>query len=90
MWYQLDLGMWTPGASAAAGATALVAFTASWAPWLPEPLGLFADAVINEWIVWFTGLYLGSLALVSVLERLRPRPRAHPEPHPGIRPRPAP
>jgi hypothetical protein len=78
VWYQLPLGMWTPGAFAAAGATALVALTASWAPWLPEPLGLFADAIINEWIVWFTALYLGSVACVSVLERVRPRPRPLP------------
>jgi hypothetical protein len=66
----------TVGASAAAGATALVAFSAAWAPWLPAGLGGWLDAVLNEWIVWFTALYLGSLALVSLDERTRLARRA--------------
>jgi TRAP-type C4-dicarboxylate transport system permease small subunit len=63
---------WSPGATAAAIATALVAATASWQPWHPDGLGAWLDALVNEWIIWFAVFYLGLLATVALLERLVP------------------
>jgi hypothetical protein len=58
------------GATSAAGATALVAISTAWQPWLPGGFGAWTDAIVNEWIVWFTALYLVLLVAVAVMERV--------------------
>jgi hypothetical protein len=65
-----------PAATAAAGALALVAVDAALYPLgLESQTGVrFADALINELIVWFILLYLMLLGLTALIERVtRPR-----------------
>lgn len=59
----------SPGATAAALASALVAISGVLSPWPANWL----DAAINEWLVWFTGLYVALTIALAVVERLRPR-----------------
>src|SRR5438045_1433548 len=56
-------------ALAAAGALALVAFDAVAVPTLPLGTGAWLDAVVNEWIIWFTVLYLLLLGVLALYEK---------------------
>jgi hypothetical protein len=54
--------------TAAAGALGLVALTQGA---LPSPPGAALDAIANEWIIWFLGLYLTLRAAETAAERVR-------------------
>ena len=58
------------GALAAAGALVLVALTTSLVPTLPVARGPWADAILNELIVWFAALYVALSVGRALLERL--------------------
>lgn len=55
-----------PAATAALLALGGVAWTAVAWPWAGRSL---VDALINEWIIWFTALYLLLLVTPAVLQR---------------------
>lgn len=61
-----------PVLAAAAGALGLVALTQAA---LPAPTGTVVDAIVNEWIIWFLGLYLTLRGAEAVMERVRRAPR---------------
>jgi hypothetical protein len=56
-------------AVAATVALFLVAVDAIAIPAQPLNLGGWLDATINEWLVWFTGLYLTLIGLHALVER---------------------
>jgi hypothetical protein len=57
-------------AVAAALALFLVACDAIMVPTLPLSTGAWLDGVINEWLVWFGGLYVLLVGIAAVAERL--------------------
>jgi hypothetical protein len=59
----------SPAASAAALALALVAWNALLHPWVAPPS--HADALFNEWVIWFTAWYLALVGAAALLERIR-------------------
>jgi hypothetical protein len=61
------------GALAAAGALALVALSAVLVPTHPVDRAGWADAILNELIVWFAALYVALTVTFAVLERLMVR-----------------
>lgn len=54
-----------PAATAALLAVGAVAWTAVAWPWTGRSL---ADALVNEWIIWFTALYLVQRVMAAVVE----------------------
>ena len=76
----------SPAASAAALALALAADNALVHPWVPT--SSHADALFNEWIIWFTAWYLALVAVAAVLERVRTlyRSRVRPDGADGAHP----
>jgi hypothetical protein len=54
-----------PAATAALLAVGIVAWTEVAWPWTARSL---ADALVNEWIIWFTALYLALIALLAVVQ----------------------
>ena len=68
-----------PAATATAGALALVVWTQTAHPLGSESWRLWADALANEWLIWFTVLYLvlnGGLGLAARLPGRGWRPAA--------------
>lgn len=55
-----------PAATAALMALGIVAWTAVAWPWTGQSL---ADALVNEWIIWFTALYLLLVAITALRRR---------------------
>ncbi|MGH2356150.1 MAG: hypothetical protein ACRDJN_31465, partial [Chloroflexota bacterium] len=56
-------------ATAAAVALGLVVWSTMAHPWAPG--GSAIDALVNEWIIWFTAFYLPLAAGAALLERWR-------------------
>jgi hypothetical protein len=61
------------GALAGAVAFALVALNAAAVPTLPPERAAWLDAVLNEWIVWFTAIYLALVGISAIAARTLPQ-----------------
>jgi hypothetical protein len=59
-----------PAASAAAGAVMLVMFGQAYHTLGSERWLVWIDALVNEWLIWFTVLYLIEVAILGVRARL--------------------
>ncbi|MBI3973775.1 MAG: hypothetical protein HY332_21065 [Chloroflexi bacterium] len=57
-----------PACTAAAIALGLVFLSTSVHPWVPA--GSWLDAVINEWLIWFAGLFLACHFAAAAVERV--------------------
>jgi hypothetical protein len=59
-----------PAATAAAGALALVVWSEGAHPLGHDRVRIWADALVNEWFIWFTVLYVALIGCAGLRTRL--------------------
>ncbi len=76
------MGRFDPAATAAAAALAIVAWSETLHPFGNDRWRIWVDVVVDEWLIWFTALYLAAVGGTALAARLAAwrNPSKH-EPH---------